>query len=83
MRRLVRSVAPPGFLLPRADTLPAPALSPSELPGLQEQKPGLKRQQYRDLLWKSWQKAQQNPMNARGSSAGLSSMGEPPSSDDE
>jgi hypothetical protein len=60
------------------------AYEASELPGLQAQKPGLKRQQYKDLLWKSWQKAPTNPMNAsRGSSAGLASMGGPPDSDDE
>lgn len=36
----------------------------ANLAALQEEKPGLKRQQYKELLWKSWQKAPENPQNA-------------------
>jgi pyruvate/2-oxoglutarate dehydrogenase complex dihydrolipoamide acyltransferase (E2) component len=34
-----------------------------ELPALKEEKPGLKQQQYKDMLWKLWQKSPDNPMN--------------------
>lgn len=34
-----------------------------ELPSLKQEKPGLKQSQYKDMLWKSWQKAPENPMN--------------------
>jgi len=40
------------------------AYEAAELAPLQAEKPGLKRQQYRDMLWKQWQKAPQNPLNA-------------------
>lgn len=35
----------------------------AELPNLRAEKPGLKLQQYKDLLWKSWQKSPDNPFN--------------------
>lgn len=35
-----------------------------ELPILKEDKPGLRQNQYKDMLWKSWQKSPQNPVNA-------------------
>jgi Coiled-coil domain-containing protein 124 /Oxs1 len=60
------------------------AYEAAELPRLQEDKPELKRQQYRDMLWKSWQKSPNNPLNqAKGSSAALAAMSGPPDSDDE
>jgi len=60
------------------------AYEAAELPRLQEDKPGLKRQQYRDMLWKSWQKSPNNPLNqAKGSSAALAAMSGPPDSEDE
>ena len=40
------------------------AYEEAELPALVADKPGLKRQQYRDMLWKTWQKSPQNPLNA-------------------
>ncbi|GFR44437.1 hypothetical protein Agub_g5676 [Astrephomene gubernaculifera] len=33
------------------------------LPALKHDKPGLKMSQYKDMLWKSWQKAPENPLN--------------------
>ncbi|GLI67509.1 hypothetical protein VaNZ11_011713 [Volvox africanus] len=33
------------------------------LPVLKEEKPGLKMSQYKDMLWKAWQKAPENPLN--------------------
>ncbi|EFJ52978.1 hypothetical protein VOLCADRAFT_120131 [Volvox carteri f. nagariensis] len=33
------------------------------LPILKQDKPGLKMSQYKDMLWKSWQKAPENPLN--------------------
>ncbi|GLC41681.1 hypothetical protein PLESTB_000689300 [Pleodorina starrii] len=33
------------------------------LPILKEEKPGLKMSQYKDMLWKTWQKAPENPLN--------------------
>ncbi|KAL6761888.1 hypothetical protein V8C86DRAFT_2529547 [Haematococcus lacustris] len=35
-----------------------------QLPILKQDKPGLKMSQYKDMLWKSWQKAPDNPLNA-------------------
>ena len=63
------------------------AYEAAELPALQADKPGMKRQQYREALWKSWQKSPLNPLvaaaAARGaSSANLTSQG-PPDSDEE
>ena len=40
------------------------AYEAAEMAALQADKPGLKRQQYRDMLWKQWAKAPQNPLNA-------------------
>mmetsp|Transcript_69943 Transcript_69943/g.221606 ORF Transcript_69943/g.221606 Transcript_69943/m.221606 type:complete len:149 (+) Transcript_69943:466-912(+) len=37
----------------------------AEMPGLRKDKPGLKTQQYRDMLWKEFKKSPQNPMNAQ------------------
>ncbi|KAK9803250.1 hypothetical protein WJX73_009945 [Symbiochloris irregularis] len=34
-----------------------------ELPQLKLDRPGLKHSQYKDALWKQWQKAPENPMN--------------------
>lgn len=34
-----------------------------ELPLLQQDKPNLKKSQYKDMLWKSWQKSPDNPLN--------------------
>lgn len=39
------------------------AFEARELPRLMEEKPNLKKAQYRDLLWKIWQKSPENPMN--------------------
>ena len=39
------------------------AYEEAELPLLMADKPGLKRQQYRDMLWKTWQKSPNNPVN--------------------
>lgn len=48
------------------------AYEAAEMGALQADKPGLKRQQYRDMLWKQWQKAPQNPVNAaRAATAAL------------
>ncbi|KAG2499422.1 hypothetical protein HYH03_002369 [Edaphochlamys debaryana] len=33
------------------------------LPDLKQDKPGLKMSQYKEMLWKSWQKAPDNPLN--------------------
>lgn len=35
----------------------------AQLPLVREEKPGLKLQQYKDMIWKSWQKAPENPLN--------------------
>jgi hypothetical protein len=43
--------------------------------GLQADKPGLKRQQYRDMLWKQWQKAPQNPLNAARATPAVAAQG--------
>ena len=39
------------------------AFQERELPVLKEDKPGLKQSQYKDMLWKAWQKAPDNPFN--------------------
>ena len=39
------------------------AYQDAQLPQLKEEKPGLKLQQYRDMIWKMWQKSPDNPMN--------------------
>jgi hypothetical protein len=33
------------------------------LPQLKLDKPGLKQSQYKDMIWKAWQKAPENPLN--------------------
>ena len=62
------------------------AYEAAELAGLQADKPGLKRQQYRDMLWKQWQKAPQNPLNAargQGTPGGVPAAGDGSTSGDE
>lgn len=39
------------------------AYTDRELPQLKLDRPGLKQSQYKDLLWKQWQKAPENPFN--------------------
>lgn len=39
------------------------AFQEQELPDLKLEKPGLKQSQYKDMLWKIWQKSPENPMN--------------------
>lgn len=34
-----------------------------ELPRVQEERPGLRRTQYREMMWKQWQKSPDNPFN--------------------
>lgn len=34
-----------------------------EMPNVKEEKPGLKQSQYKEMIWKSWQKAPENPFN--------------------
>lgn len=34
------------------------------VPQVKQEKPGLKMSQYREMVWKLWQKAPENPMNA-------------------
>ncbi|KAG2448049.1 hypothetical protein HYH02_007076 [Chlamydomonas schloesseri] len=43
------------------------------LPQLKEEKPGLKMSQYKDMLWKTWQKAPENPLNAAALAAAAAS----------
>ncbi|PNW73363.1 hypothetical protein CHLRE_14g629500v5 [Chlamydomonas reinhardtii] len=43
------------------------------LPQLKEEKPGLKMSQYKDMLWKTWQKAPDNPLNAAALAAAAAS----------
>jgi hypothetical protein len=45
------------------------AYEAAELPALMEDKPGLKRQQYKEMLWKSWQKSPLHPLNAARAAA--------------
>ena len=35
----------------------------AEMPTVKLERPGLKLSQYKDLIWKSWQKSPSNPMN--------------------
>jgi hypothetical protein len=35
-----------------------------ELPLLKQEKPNLKQSQYRDMLWRAWQKSPENPLVA-------------------
>ena len=59
------------------------AYEAAELPGLMEEKPGLKRQQYKELLWKSWQKSPLHPLNqARAAAAAAGGNGSGNGSDD-
>jgi Coiled-coil domain-containing protein 124 /Oxs1 len=39
------------------------AFSDSEMAALKADKPGLKQSQYKELIWKAWQKSPQNPLN--------------------
>ena len=39
------------------------AYTDAEMPRLRLDKPGLKLSQYKDLIWKSWQKSPSNPLN--------------------
>ncbi len=39
------------------------AFEEANLPAIKEEKPGLKLSQYKDMLWRLWQKAPENPMN--------------------
>lgn len=39
------------------------AFSERELPQLKLDRPGLKQSQYKDALWKQWQKSNENPFN--------------------
>ena len=39
------------------------AFSEAALPELRQEKPGLKQSQYKELVWKLWQKAPTNPLN--------------------
>lgn len=41
------------------------AFQEGELPRLREEKPGLKLQQYKEIIWKAWQKSPQNPLRQR------------------
>lgn len=41
-----------------------------ELPVLKQDKPGLRQNQYKDMLWKQWQKSPENPINAAALSQG-------------
>ena len=34
----------------------------SKLQELKEEKPGLRQSQYKDMIWKAWQKAPENPL---------------------
>ena len=36
-----------------------------EIVRLKEENPGLKLSQYKEMVWKAWQKSEENPMNAR------------------
>ena len=36
-----------------------------ELPTLRKEKPGLKAPQYKDMLWKKWQRSPENPLNQK------------------
>lgn len=36
-----------------------------DLPALKESKPGLKAPQYKDILWKKWQRSPDNPLNQK------------------
>jgi Coiled-coil domain-containing protein 124 /Oxs1 len=36
-----------------------------ELPALKEAKPGLKAPQYKDIIFKKWQRAPENPANQK------------------
>lgn len=56
----------------RADTSAVPtrrvkaafaAFSDSTLPELKLEKPGLKQSQYKEMVWKLWQKSPSNPLN--------------------
>jgi hypothetical protein len=46
------------------------AYSERELARLKAEKPGLKLSQYKDLVWRAWGKAPENPMVAAGRAGG-------------
>lgn len=39
------------------------AFEDAELARLKEEKPGLTRTQYKDMIWKNWKKSPDNPLN--------------------
>jgi len=39
------------------------AYEEKHLPGLRKENPGLKLSQVKEILWKQWQKAPENPLN--------------------
>ncbi|KAG1672925.1 hypothetical protein FOA52_012370 [Chlamydomonas sp. UWO 241] len=41
----------------------------ANIPIMKEDKPGLKMSQYREMVWKAWQKAPENPMNQAAAAA--------------
>ncbi|XP_078448208.1 coiled-coil protein [Wolffia australiana] len=41
------------------------AFEEAELPKLKEEKPGLTLTQYRDMIWKLWQRSPDNPLNSQ------------------
>lgn len=41
------------------------AFQEAELPRVKEEKPGLKLSQYKEMIWKAWQKSPQNPLRQR------------------
>lgn len=45
------------------------AYEANNLKELKEDRPGLKLNQYKDMLWKMWQKAPENPMNQAAAAA--------------
>jgi hypothetical protein len=45
------------------------AFSEATLPELRQDKPGLKQSQYKEMIWKLWQKAPTNPLNRLPSGA--------------
>jgi len=45
------------------------AFSEATLPELRQDKPGLKQSQYKEMIWKLWQKAPTNPLNRPPSGA--------------
>jgi hypothetical protein len=46
------------------------AYSEAMMAELREEKPGLKQSQYKDMIWKAWQKAPENPLNRAAAGGG-------------